>query len=356
MKTLVWRQLHLLGLLAVFPLGAFSGTEVYVPLGSANAVAVVDADSDRVIAEIPGINASHGLAVSWDGEFVIAGSLIEHQKGALPPKPAEMTEEEHASHHGSSDAPVASKSGKPQSTGMVYLIDAKKRQILKHIDVPGAVHHALITPDGHYAVVTHPGRSSISVVDLHDRKFFKELPTGLAPNYAVSKRDGTRIYVSNSGEGTVSEIGTASWSVIRNLPAGKMPEHIVLSPDERQLYAVNPAAGNVSRIDLVTGQITKTYPVGVDPHGVDLSDDGRLLYASSKVDNKLVAFNLASGEEQSVTLAPTPYHITTIRGSGKFYVSSRTSPKIWVLNQQTLAMLGEIPIRGEGHEMGVINR
>ena len=82
MKTLVWRQLHLLGLLAVFPLGAFSGTEVYVPLGSANAVAVVDADSDRVIAEIPGINASHGLAVSWDGEFVIAGaSLLLRKSG-----------------------------------------------------------------------------------------------------------------------------------------------------------------------------------------------------------------------------------------------------------------------------------
>lgn len=37
-------------------------------------------------------------------------------------------------------------------------------------------------------------------------------------------------------------------------------------------------------------------------------------------------------------------------------VSSRKSPKIWVLDQQTLAIRGEIPIQGERHEMGVVNR
>ena len=89
---------------------------------------------------------------------------------------------------------------------------------------------------------------------------------------------------------------------------------------------------------------------------MDLSDDGRLLYASSKADNTLVAFNLANGERRTVSLTPAPYHIATIRGTGKVYVSSRMAPKIWVLDQQMLAVRGEIPIRGEGHEMGVVNR
>jgi len=356
MRISTSRKVRLLGLLVALPLSVSAGTEVYVPLGSANAVAVVDADTDRVVAEIPGVTASHGLAVSRDGNFLVAGSLMDRPKGALPPKPEGMSASEHASHHGRSDGQSTSADVKTPNSGTVYLIDAKARRLLRQIDVPGPVHHTVVTPDGRYAVVTHPGRSSVSVVDIHGHRLHKELSTGLVPNYAVSKRDGSRIYVSNAGDGTLSEIDTTTWTVVRNLPAGKTPEHIVLSPDERYLYAVNPTDGTVSRVELDRGQVTATYVVGGEAHGVDLSDDGRLLYASSKADNKLVAFNLASGEKRATPLVPAPYHVTTIPGTGKVYVSSRRSPKIWVLDQQSLAVRGEIPIRGEGHEMGVVNR
>lgn len=345
-----------IGMLAVLPASVLASTEIYVPLGSANAIAVVDADSDRVITEIPDINGSHGLAVSMDGDLLLAGSLLERPKGAAPPKPSEMSEADHAAHHSSGNQPAPENTAKPETVGTAYLIDAKARRLLRQLDVPGAVHHALVTPDGRFGVLTHPGRGSVSVVDIHEQRLHKEILTGFSPNYAVSKRDGSRVYVSNAGAGTVSEIDTASWEVLRNLPAGKTPEHIVLSPDERHLYAVNPAGGTVSRIDLEKNEVTAVYTVGQDPHGVDLSDDGRLLYASSKKDDKVIAFNLASGAEMSVTLSPAPYHIATIHGTGKIYVSSRKAPKIWVLDQQTLAVQGEIPIRGEGHEMGQVNR
>jgi YVTN family beta-propeller protein len=348
-------SLLLAALVALLPVSAMAGTDVYVPLGSVNAVAVVDADTDRVVAEIPGVIASHGLAVSRDGRYLVAGSLLKHPKGAPPPKPTDMSEAEHASHHGSAETTPPG-AGESQGAGTVYLIDANARRILRQIEVPGAVHHALITPNGRYAVVTHPGRASVSVVDIHAHRVKKELPTGLAPNYAVSGSDGTRVYVSNAGEGTVSEIDTANWTVLRNLPAGKTPEHLVLSPDERYLYAVNPAAGTVSRLDLESGAVTATYAVGRESHGVALSDDGRFLYASSKADNKLVAFNLASGQRHTISLEPAPYHVAAIRGTAKLYVSSRAEPKIWVIDQQTLAVRGEIPIRGEGHELGVVNR
>jgi len=343
-------------LLALLPFAASASTEVYVPLGSANAVAVIDADADRVVAEIPGVTASHGLAVSWDGRFLVAGSLAERPKGAPPPKPEAMSEEEHASHHGGSAGPPVTTTGASQSIGTLYLIDAAARHVLRQIDVPGSVHHVLITPDGKYAVATHPGRGSVSVIDIHGHKLHKELPTGPAPNYAVAKRDGTRVYVSNAGNGTISEIDTATWKVRRNLPAGKSPEHIVISPDERYIYAVDPGEWIVSRVDLAQAKVTESYPVGKESHGVDLSDDGRLLYASSKAENRLVVQNLVSGERRTVALEPAPYHVTTVRGTGKLYVSSRQSPQIWVLDQQSLALLDSIPIRGEGHEMGVVNR
>lgn len=345
-----------IGLLAALPLAVLARTEIYVPLGTANAVAVLDADTDRVVAEIPDITATHGLGVSWDGRFLVAGSLAEHAKGALPQKPESMSEAEHASHHAVTAGQGISPAGSSQTAGTVYLVDAEARRLLRQIDVPGAVHHVLVTPDGRYAVATHPSRGSVSVVDIHGHRLLKELPTGPTPNYIVSKRDGTRIYVSNAGGGTVSEIDPATWTVLRNLPAGETPEHLVLSPDERHLYAVNPTSGTIARVDVKEGKVTASYPVGGDPHGVDLSDNGLFLFASSRADNKLVAINLASGETRSVPLGPAPYHVATARGTGKLYVSSRQEPKIWVLDQKTLALRGEIPIRGEGHEMGVVNR
>lgn len=346
----------LFGLVMTLPLLVMGGTEVYVPLGSANAIAIVDADKDQVVAEIPEINSSHGLAVSWDGRFLVAGSQSERPKGTVPGKPDDISEEDHAAHHGAAGKVAVPLNEKGESSGMVYLVDAEKRRVLRIIDVPGAVHHTLVTPDGRYAVVTHPGRGSVSVVDIHGHNVLTELPTGPSPNYVVSKRDGTRIYVSNAGNETVSEIDTDTWTVLRNLPAGKTPEHLVLSPDERYLYAANPGGGSVSRIDLESAEITQRYAVGGAAHGVDLSDDGRFLFASSKADDKLVAYDLASGELRTVPLSPAPYHITAIRGTGKLYVSSRKAPKIWVLDQQTLRLRGEVPIRGEGHAMAVTNR
>ncbi len=224
-------------LLAVLPLAAFARTEVYVPLGSVNAVAIIDGDTDRVVSEIPGVNMSHGLGISWDGRYLVAGSLAERKKGDLPPKPETMSDEEHASHHRSGADSGAETLGASQSIGTVYLIDAKGSPVVRQIDVPGGVHHVLVTPDRKYAVATHPGRGSTSVIDVPGHQFHKELPTGPAPNYAVAKRDGSRVYVSNAGNGTISEIDTASWTMLRNLPAGTSPEHLVLSPDERYIYA-----------------------------------------------------------------------------------------------------------------------
>ncbi len=50
-------------------------------------------------------------------------------------------------------------------------------------------------------------------------------------------------------------------------------------------------------------------------------------------------------------LAPQPYHLAAIRGTGKLYVSSAADGKIRIVDQTTLAVVGEIPIGGKGHQM-----
>ena len=174
------------------------------------------------------------------------------------------------------------------------------------------------------------------------------------PNYVLISNDGKFAYVSNSGNGTVSEIAIDQWSVRRSFKTGATPEHMVFSKDEKSLYVVNVGDNSVSAISIAGGELTKTYPVGDGPHGIDISDDGMRLFVSNKKGNNLTLVDIESGTSSTRSLAPAPYHIKSIRGTGKLYVSSRAQPWIWVIDQNTLDIISKIPIKGEGHQMALV--
>ena len=327
---------------------------VYIPLGNANKILVVDAKSDKIRGTIGDVQNIHGLAVTPDGRFLIAGSNVEVQprKKAIPPKPTGMSEEEHRRHH---SAPPASKA---HTVGKSYvsIICTNDYRVIRRIEVRGAVHHNTVTPDGRYAISTHTSAGGISLIDLKTYKVFKTIATGLAPNYAIVTRDGSRIYVSNTGNKTVSEIDTKNWIVTRNMIVGLAPEHMVISPDEVTLYVNNVSDGTVSVLALATGKVVKTYRVGKQPHGIALADNGKSLFVTSKKDNRLIMINLTNNRKRSVGLSPAPYHLTAITGTGKLYASSRKEPKIWVINQATLKTSGviKLPKGASGHQMTVV--
>lgn len=334
---------------------ALAGGTVYVPLGSAGKVVVIDAERDQVVGTIPGTEEAHGLAGTSNGDFLIAGSFAAtgHGEPALPPKPEGMSEDAHRAHHQGPTTGAAAKAG---GVSFLSLISTADRAVTRRVAVPGAVHHTAVTPDGAYAIATHPRRGGVSVLDLSTFEVIETLDTGAGANYVVASGDGARVYVSNGAAGTVSEIVTKDWSVRRNFEAGATPEHMVLSPDGRALYVANADAGVVTMIALPSGKVARTYDVGGELHGIDLADDGKTLFVSAKKRNTVVAIDLGNGEKREVALAPAPYHLTAVRGAGKIYVSSAKAPKIWVLDQNSLELLGEIPIGGKGHQMVVVSR
>ncbi|MDX8412190.1 MAG: beta-propeller fold lactonase family protein [Mariprofundaceae bacterium] len=344
------KLLQLLVLMTV-SVSASADTMVYMPLGTGNAVIQIDGDRDRLIGTIPGVVNSHGLDATRDGVYLVAGSLTESFAGGPPAKPTGMSEEEHRGHHGMPAEDRAQK-GKVAGGGILYLINAREQRIVRQIEVPGVVHHVLITADGRFAVSTHPSLGAVSIVDLGKSKMIKTLFTGPAANFIVGSSDHRLLYVSNSGDNSIREVDIETWSVRRRLPAGQAPGHLTLSADGSTLYAVNAESGTVSAIDLKRGDVSHAYPVGADAHGMALSDDGRFLYVSSKKENKLTAIELASATIRSIPLSPAPYHVAAIPGTGKLYVSSRQAPKIWVIDAVTLKILREIQLsNGVAHQM-----
>ena len=213
-----------------------------------------------------------------------------------------------------------------------------------------------LTPDGRYVLSTHPTRGVISVVDVSSNKVLLTVPTGPAPNYTLISADGRTAYVSNSGNGTISQVDLNDWSVKRSLEAGPAPEHMVFSSDGSRIYVTNPRAGTVSEVSLSTGKVARSFSIGRGVHGLDIGDDGKTLFVSSKQDEKLVAVDTVSGTSRSMTLSPAPYHLNTITGTGKVYVSSRKQPVVWVIDQESLKVINQIALPGgEGHQMAIVN-
>jgi DNA-binding beta-propeller fold protein YncE len=341
--------------LALAPLGLSAAPNVAVPTGEAHRVLIIDSAIDRIVGEIDGINNSHGLAAAPDGNRLYAGSLEMRAAAQVPPKPAGISEDEHRAHHAPAAEAGAKMAGSGDLRGTAYQIDSSDRRILRQIDLPGPVHHALITRDGRYGISTHPGGGNISVVDLDSGELAGVVATGPVANYVISNGDGSRLWVSNTGNGTVSEIDTSRWIVRRNLLVDQAPEHMVLSPDESSLYVVANGAGQVVELDIDSGEVVRRHPVGQDPHGLDISDDGSQLYVSVMGANRLAAIQLATGVIRTLPLGPAPYHLVTVKDTGKIYVSSRSDPKLWVVSQRDLQLVGEIPITGIGHQMALLN-
>lgn len=321
---------------------------MYIPLGGEGKIVVVDTAQDKIVATINGLAAVHGLAGTPDGRFLIAGSYEERETGsAVPEKPSGVTEEDHAAHHGG--APAGPKKDAVVST--VSVVRISDGSVVRRIDVPGVVHHVAVSPNGRFAVVTHPNEGGVSVIDLTSYAVVASVATGSFPNYAAFSLDGGQVYVSNAGNGTVSAVDTGRWIVRWNVAVGTSPEHVVLSKDGATLYVNNVEDGTVSVIGVGEQKVVQTIPVGTTLHGIDLSDDGGTLFVADLGEDKLVSVDLATGTTRGATLAPAPYHLAAVRGTGKLYVSSADDPKVWAVDQKNLSVLGEIPIGGKGHQM-----
>ncbi len=302
---------------------------VYIPTGTGNVVVAVDAATDTVTATYTGVENSHGLVATPDGEYLVAGSLSE-----TPLKP-----------------------GQPKNTAnsQLFFIHPAHGHVMSTIPVAGWSHHLAITPDGRYVLAAHGARGTMGVVDLQSNTETRTVPTGRVPNFILVTRDGRRAYVSNTGGNDIAEVDLTTWKVTRRLEGGPAPTHMAFSRDEKKIYVGNAAAGKVSEVDVASGKISRSFRIGKGVHGVDVSDDGRTLFVTSQQEQKLVAVDLATGAERAIALKPAPYHLNTIHGAGKVYVSSAREPTVWVVDQKTFKVTGTFKLpAGQGHQMAVV--
>ena len=247
------------------PCGGFitrNGRDFYVALGEADAIAVVDTQSNTVRAKIslkdekghymdPG-----GMAVSPDGQTIY----------------------------------VANESGDSLS-----VVDLASLSVKKRIPMGVGPQGVAITPDGKSVYVTD--FYSIRVVDTSTgtvtaRLNLKDpssdaartviLPDGeevlRGPRDIVMAPDGKAVYAAIEDSGEIAIVDTRT-NKIRNLvKVGSYPGGLALSPDGRYLYIAHRDAQEISVLDTSSERVVKKIAVGKDPWDITVSPDGRTVY------------------------------------------------------------------------------
>ncbi len=300
---------------------------VYLPVGGAGKIEVIDVATAKIIDTYTGLKAVHGLAGTPDGKYLVAGSFSER--------------------------PVSANDANGPQVSTVSVLDQATGKLVATIDVPGAVHHVTISPDGRFAALTQPAYASVSIVDLKTLGLLTTIKTGAMPNYMVFSPDSAALYVSNAGNDTVVDVTTNDWKIAKTFKAGQAPEHMVISADGKTLYVNNNDDGTVSAIDTATGKTDAVYPIGERLHGIDLSNDGKSLLVAERDGNNIAKIDLASGTVSKQATGPAPYHLTSIPGTDMAYVTSSDGPVLRVIKQSDMSAVTEIKIPAIGHQMVV---
>ncbi len=319
---------------------------VYVSLGTAGEVQIIDPAQDRVVGTLKQIPDVHGLAVTPNGKFIVAGSLNE--RNWPPTENSDARPGQEASQYAAAGRQPIKKN---RQSSFVTIVRTEDGAIVRRIKVPDGVRHIAITPNGRFAITTHPDSYAVTVIDLQKVKLIRTITTGAHPNYVAIDPKGKWAYVSNSDSNSISEIDLERWQVRREFLTQDGPEHMVLSSDGDTLYVCNGRAGTVSEIAVRSGVVTATHKIGAALHGLDLSNDGQTLFVAAHRQSKIISIDLKSSQLRSTILPSAPYHLSTIKRIEKLYVSSATDPVVWVLRQDNLELLRTIRINGIGHQI-----
>jgi YVTN family beta-propeller protein len=142
------------------------------------------------------------------------------------------------------------------------------------------------------------------VIDAATRQVIKTLSVGSAANGLALDTLGGMLYVSSRDVGTVTAINTNTNSIIHTYTVGAGAQRVALSLNRGTLYIASEASG-AQVLDLASGAVSTIPGVAAGAVGLALSPDGARLYVT----------NPPNGTLQIVD--PASRAVTTLTGLGR---------------------------------------
>jgi len=299
---------------------------------------IIDAVTNKVVAEIKGIEAPHGLAVSNDGSRIYiseeAGDTVTVIDGKtlnvikkIPlsgnPNLIELTPDGKRLYVAIAQTwndLSAFPEIKANPSGGVDVIDLTSLEKIKSIPIRGGVHDLNVTPDGKYVVAgsargAKPAANAMNFIDTSTNEVAWTVAMAPSPSpMAVSKKaDGStdKVYAQNGRDNGFAVVDFATHVVgsFINLPtlppaeqnafAPPSPSHgIIVTPDQKTLLVnsrLNSALYSYSLPDLKLLGAAKLGGKGAA--WLTVSPDGKTAYVANEHTNDMSVVDVATMKE-----------------------------------------------------------
>src|SRR6195256_3294914 len=305
---------------------------------------IIDPVTNKVVGEIKGIEASHGIAVSPDGSRIYISEEADKTLTVVDGKTLQVTKQIPLS--GNPNLVDMTPDGrwiyvaialtyddlsefpqiKANASGGIDVIDTVSLQNVKTIPIRGGIHDLNVTPDGKYVIAgssrgAKPPANMMNVIDTRTNDFAWKLQMSPAPSpMAISANpDGSTkwIFAQLGGFNGFAVVDFATQAQINQI---KLPE---LPPEQQNKFG--PPAGS---------------------HGIAITADQKTLLVNSRLNSALYAYSvpdlkllgsIALGGKGAGWLTITPDDKTA-------YVANEPTNNVSVIDIKSLKETALIPV------------
>ena len=226
----------------------------------------------------------------------------------------------------------------------------------RHVMVGDLPLGMLVSPDGHWAIVTNNGyaKPTLTVVDLET--FSAPDPTAIPDAWLglAWHPDGRRLFASGGPDGSVREF---LWSPGKLAPGRVFAVGVAVKegflgglavrPDGRRLYVVDVLGQRLAAVDLETGGVVKRVELAEEPYGCLVSADGAIVYVSSWGGAKILAFDAETLEprgEIPVGEHPNAMRLDDGAAGARLFVACANTNSVWAIDLATKAAREQISV------------
>jgi YVTN family beta-propeller protein len=305
--------------------GSASTVRIVQTNSAGDNISLIDPVTNKVVAEITGIEVNHGAAVAPDGSRFFFSNEADHTLDVVNGKTLEVAKKITLS--GRPNNIAISKDGRHvyvaivSGSGAVDVIDALSLNRIKSIATRGGVHNTFVTPDGKYVVAGSIVGKNFTVIDGKTEEPVWSLPfdAGVRPMAFEKKADGStrRVFVQLS-----DFHGFA----------------IVDFDTQRE-------TGRITLPDVPVAQRHTEGLQGSPSHGIGVAPDGKTLWVNSKMNSHVYAYSLPDLKLLGgVHVGDHPDWLTFTPDSKSVYVANAGSNSVSVVDVASRKEVTRIPV------------
>ncbi len=360
----------LAGALWTTPTAALESAEryIFVPNRVSSDVAVIDSQSQELVARVRVGKVPHQVAVSDRLGKIVASntgddtiSIIDLETLRTEATLVLGHEPEHMQIAPGGELLAVGNIG----AGTVSLVSLAQNRELARVEGLFQPHNLTFSPDGKRLFVANLGADHVSVIDVAEGRVVKEIPvaepTPLAARVEslsgefqgiinVTRSLDGRLGFAAHGEGnTLAVIDLVTGEKLKSLELGELPWRAYATADGRFMLVPNNGDGTVSVVSTSSLEVVATLPGAADVTGVNTDNAGTTAFVLSRGEGKVVVLDLVGMKKAGeIALPGTPETGVSTPQGQSLYVALGDTDQVAVIDMATRKMVKTIDDIGDG--------